>query len=144
MHRIWASLTSAQPTAKFASTDNVVITEGESYKAPLRLTGTGPWTVTYDIDGRSPQRVPLHDPNGHLTLNRKGQYRLVEVRDENCPGLVSDSANTFNVNFKARPTFNFQPSSNVVSDGKVWRHVGTCAGQEGDVALVFAGQFARF
>ncbi|ORX35215.1 hypothetical protein BD324DRAFT_631845 [Kockovaella imperatae] len=129
-----------KPTARFANIDDVIMTEGESHRAALRLTGMAPWSILYDTDGGSPQRVSVHDPNGFLNLARKGRYRLLEVRDENCQGDISQTASSFNIDFKPRPSFSFQPSANVILDGQIWRHPGTCAGEEEDVPLLFSGQ----
>jgi len=128
-----------KPTVRFAKAGRVVITEGESAQAPLRLTGDAPWEVVYTLNGGKPKKVSLRDANNHLTLNDAGMYRLVEVKDANCPGVVSKD-DTFEIAFKPRPKVEIVSNSAISQAGNVYRHRGFCTGGEDQVALRFNGK----
>ncbi|WVR03750.1 hypothetical protein IAU60_000745 [Kwoniella sp. DSM 27419] len=128
-----------KPTARFAKSQKVTITEGEVAKAALRLTGNAPWEVTYSINGRE-NKVTLRDPNNHLKLDQKGTYKLIKVKDAHCPGDVLSGEETFEVDFKPRPAVSLQQASGITKNRSGFVHKGLCAGQEQQVALRFAGQ----
>lgn len=68
-----------RPTARFAKSDKTVVTEGETVRPALRLTGTAPWEVSYSLNGGQEKRVVMRDPNNNLSLDEKGVYRLTKV-----------------------------------------------------------------
>jgi nucleoporin POM152 len=128
-----------KPMVRFAKASRVVITEGDSAKAPLRLTGDAPWEVTYSLNGGKSKKVNLRDANNHLTLNDAGIYRLVEVRDANCPGTVA-ADDTFEIAFKPRPKVEIVESGAISLVGNTYKHKGFCTGGEDQVALRFNGE----
>lgn len=128
-----------KPTVRFAKAGRVVITEGESAQAPLRLTGDAPWEVVYTLNGGKTKKVSLRDANNHLTLNDAGMYRLVQVKDANCPGVVSQD-DTFEIAFKPRPKVEIVGNSAISQAGNVYRLKGFCTGGEDQVALRFNGK----
>lgn len=130
-----------KPTVRFANSDRAVITEGETAKAPLRLTGDAPWEVEYSLNGGKGKKVTLRDANNHLTLKDTGVYRLLRVGDANCPGVVA-ADDTFEIAFKPRPKVEFVTSSSLEARGKVYRHKGFCTGGEDQVALRFHGELS--
>jgi len=131
-----------KPTVRFAKSGRVVITEGENTQAPLRLTGDAPWEVTYSLNGGKAKKVNLRDANNHLTLSEAGVYRLVEVKDANCPGTVARD-DTFEIAFKPRPTVEIIKSGAISQVGGTWKHKGFCTGGEDQVALRFNGELRR-
>jgi nucleoporin POM152 len=130
-----------KPTVRFAKAGRLVITEGDSAQAPLRLTGDAPWEVTYSLNGGKSKKVNLRDANNHLTLNDAGIYRVVEVRDANCPGTVAMD-DTFEIAYKPRPKVEIVESSAISLVGGTYRHKGFCTGGEDQVALRFNGEFS--
>jgi nucleoporin POM152 len=128
-----------KPTVRFAKAGRVVITEGESAQASLRLTGDAPWEVVYTLNGGKSKKVSLRDANNHLTLNDAGIYRLTEVKDANCPGVVAQD-DTFEIAFKPRPKVEIVSSGAISQAGNVYRHKGFCTGGEDQVALRFNGK----
>lgn len=127
-----------KPTVRFAKAGRVVITEGDSAQAPLRLTGDAPWEVSYSLNGGKAKKVNLRDANNHLTLSGAGMYRLLEVKDANCPGTVA-ADDTFEIAFKPRPRVEIVESSSVSLVGNTYKHKGFCMGGEDQVALRFNG-----
>ncbi|WRT65773.1 uncharacterized protein IL334_002722 [Kwoniella shivajii] len=129
-----------KPTARFAKSQQVIITEGESAKAALRLTGEAPWDLTYTVNGKD-RKVTIRDPNNHLSFSEKGVYQLVKIKDAHCEGDISSTDSTFEIHFKPRPVVSLQqtPGVSVVSPN-AFKHKDLCAGQEQQVALRFSGQ----
>ncbi|KAK4053560.1 hypothetical protein OIV83_001728 [Microbotryomycetes sp. JL201] len=92
-----------KPTAKFHGLDGsrtAVIKDKGTAKIPLRLTGNGPWTITYQpppLEGShnlpAAQQFVAREQNVNLEIAnaRPGVYRLVSVRDEFCPGQVLET-----------------------------------------------------
>lgn len=128
-----------KPTVRFAKAGRNVIVEGESAQAPLRLTGDAPWEVTYSLNGGKAKKVSLRDANNHLTLSDAGIYRLVEVKDANCPGTVAQD-DTFEIAYKPRPKVEIVDSGSISLVGGTWKHKGFCTGGEDQVALRFNGE----
>lgn len=98
----WRSC-SLQPEVKFYSSDgqrHITILEGQIASLPLRLTGQAvskstqlhrtlvnqplplqPWTLNYRRTGdERTQTATLRNPNDYLSVQRKGEYELVDVR----------------------------------------------------------------
>lgn len=129
-----------KPTVRFAKTETVTITEGESARAPLRLTGDAPWEVEYTLNGGKAKKISLRDANNHLTLRDAGVYRLTRVKDANCPGVVAQD-DTFEIAYKARPKVQVVCNPAISVKGNTYRHKGFCTGGEDQVALRFEGEY---
>lgn len=127
-----------KPTVRFAKTSLITITEGESARAPLRLTGDAPWDVEYSLNGGKSKKISLRDANNHLTLKDAGVYRLVRVKDANCPGVVAPD-DMFEIAYKARPKVEVVPNAAISARGSTYKHKGFCTGGEDQVALRFNG-----
>jgi nucleoporin POM152 len=128
-----------RPTVRFAKSDRSVITEGETARVPLRLTGDAPWEVEYSLDGGKAKKVTLRDANNHLTLKDAGVYRLLKVGDANCPGIVA-ADDTFEIAYKPHPNVELVTSNSLEKQDKSYRHRGFCTGGEDQVALRFNGE----
>ncbi|WWC88087.1 uncharacterized protein L201_002991 [Kwoniella dendrophila CBS 6074] len=129
-----------KPTARFAKSQKVIITEGEVAKAPLRLTGDAPWELTYSINGKE-KKITVRDPNNHLSFSDRGIYKIVKIKDAHCEGDISSTDDTFDIDFKPRPSVSLQQTPGVsLSSPNSFKHKGLCAGQEQQVALKFTGQ----
>ncbi|KAK4690061.1 hypothetical protein P7C73_g21, partial [Tremellales sp. Uapishka_1] len=129
-----------RPTARFARSENVIVTEGDQVKAQLRLTGEAPWEVTYTRDDRAEKTVKLRDANNHLTFSEKGVYRLTGIKDSSCRGDVVSSESTYEIQYKPRPSVAIVESASLRNQNGVYKHVGLCSGEEDQVALKFDGQ----
>ncbi|KAI8146224.1 hypothetical protein BJV82DRAFT_600953 [Fennellomyces sp. T-0311] len=82
-----------RPTVFFYTDDDrdatVWVAEGEPAKLPLRLTGEGPWKVSYrniNSDGKGVRSLVLRDPNAQVQVKEVGQYELLSVEDAICKG----------------------------------------------------------
>ncbi|OCF56504.1 hypothetical protein L486_05354 [Kwoniella mangroviensis CBS 10435] len=129
-----------KPTARFAKSQKVTITEGEIAKAPLRLTGEAPWDLTYSVNGKD-RKITVRDPNNHLSFSDKGVYKLVKIKDAHCEGDISTNDSTFEIDFKPRPVVSLQQTPGIsLSSPNSFKHKNLCAGQEQQVALKFTGQ----
>ncbi len=80
----------AAPTATISGTGTVCTNSGDDVNLTITLTGTGPWTVGYNING-NPQ-APLMIPTSPHTLvvTEVGSHTLTSVSGSaGCPGTVS-------------------------------------------------------
>ncbi|KAJ7103382.1 hypothetical protein B0H15DRAFT_874861 [Mycena belliarum] len=93
-----------QPTAKFYGESSTVL-EQETASLPLRLTGDRPWRLKYRHEGSgSVKSAVLNNANDHLNVTEAGVYKILEVMDAQCPGLVVADAATFHVDWVPRPS----------------------------------------
>ncbi|KAL7424677.1 hypothetical protein Q5752_000361 [Cryptotrichosporon argae] len=128
-----------KPTVRFAKPATNTIKDGQEIEAPLRLTGQGPWEITYEINGQPFARpITVRRPNQTLRFAREGTYRLTSVKDAHCEGTVEGG--DFVIRFKPRPEVALVPHPDVVEAAGVYRHRGLCAGEEDQVALRFTGR----
>ncbi|ORX58777.1 hypothetical protein DM01DRAFT_1282670 [Hesseltinella vesiculosa] len=137
-----------RPTAMFY-TDNqeektLLVAQGATAKLPLRLTGEGPWQITYrnlnDPEGKNQSKV-LYDPNAHLAVDKRGRYELLTVQDTMCGGHVLPP--DYIVEWMARPTLQFADPVDQVQllAGKTsqYKRHGVCQGMDDGVDLLFDG-----
>ncbi|BGP23493.1 nucleoporin Pom152 [Rhodotorula toruloides] len=136
-----------KPTARFHGAEgsrSVLIRDYDTAKIPLRLTGEGPWTITYQpssICGRTvdPVSFVAHQANAEINIRSAvpGTYRLLSVRDKYCPGDVSEPEWT--VQTLPRPKLRLGESvGKVVRNGSVVRR-GVCANAGDAVPILFEG-----
>ncbi|KAG8857714.1 hypothetical protein FRB91_010951 [Serendipita sp. 411] len=89
-----------KPTVKFYAKDgarSVQVLYGEQAHLPLRLTGDGPWVVSWRYNSRAERvrRQRFTSANDVLSVTEAGVYELLEVRDEQCPGTVIVPEHTY-------------------------------------------------
>lgn len=136
-HQVEAQIDRIVPTARFAKSQSVVVKEGETVDAPLRLTGHGPWEVTYALDGKNQKPIRLNNHNSALRFSHKGRYTLAAVSDRYCSGQTE--VGDYQIDFKPRPSAHLAESAMVKKEGNVYRHVGLCAGERDAVGIRFDG-----
>lgn len=136
-HQIDVDIDRQLPTVQFSRPQEVTVKEGEKVEVPLRLSGNGPWTVTYTLDGKEQKPVSVRSSNSPLTFTDKGTYKLVKVEDAHCAG-VADLA-LFSIAHKPHPTASLTGSGLVTRDGTVFKHKGFCADESDAVAVAFTG-----
>ncbi|EIW69014.1 hypothetical protein TREMEDRAFT_71756 [Tremella mesenterica DSM 1558] len=129
-----------KPTVRFVKSEKVVITEGDSVKAALRLAGESPWEVTYSINGRSARPITLRDANNHLVFTEAGVYRLEHVKDAHCSGHVVTEESTFEITYKPRPVVALVDNPSLKYEFGVYKHKGFCAGGEDHISIKFTGE----
>ncbi|BGO90320.1 hypothetical protein NBRC10512_005563 [Rhodotorula toruloides] len=137
-----------KPTARFhgaEGTRSVLIRDDDTAKIPLRLTGEGPWTITYQppsIAGRTvdPVSFVAHQANAEINIRSAvpGTYRLLSVRDKYCPGDVSEPEWT--VQTLPRPKLRLDESvGKVARNGSIVRR-GVCANAADSIPVLFEGK----
>lgn len=117
-----------RPRAAFGLVENkrrVFVVEDASVRLPLRLTGEGPWTVSYrnlgtELDGEGKSASPgpvttrtLKSGNDFLQVGERGTYEIVDVRDNQCSGLVDQASALFEVDWFARPQLSIVKTESV-------------------------------
>ncbi|EGP83562.1 uncharacterized protein MYCGRDRAFT_76921 [Zymoseptoria tritici IPO323] len=113
--------------------------EGKQIHLPLRLVGEGPWTLKYlDRDGNE-QTLRASNPNDKITVDREGTYRLAELSDAFCPGVVDESANEFKVSWIARPELRIAPNEVKSQKGSAYIKADVCEGEESAIEVLFKG-----
>ncbi|KAL7272728.1 hypothetical protein RUND412_004444 [Rhizina undulata] len=133
-----------RPKAQFAPLEgkmNVRALEGKAVKLPLRLAGESPWTVKVkNLDSSEPAREHVFtSSNSFLTVKDAGRYHLEEVRDNGCPGSVTESDSTFEVSWIERPKVRLSESSTIKKKDDIFVRQEVCEGDEDAVELAFTG-----
>ncbi|KXH54177.1 hypothetical protein CSAL01_09767 [Colletotrichum salicis] len=124
-----------RPRAAFGLLENKRITkviEHADVKLPLRLQGEGPWTVSYrNVDGSDEiyEKV-LRNGNDVLPVRSRGTYEIVNVKDNQCPGVVDPQASKFEVDWYPRPEITVVPSDTLTLDKGKFVKRDVC---EGDI-----------
>ncbi|GAA5868680.1 hypothetical protein JCM8547_003780 [Rhodosporidiobolus lusitaniae] len=137
-----------KPTARFHGREgkrSVVLKEGEAAQIPLRLTGEGPWTVTYQPPSRdgtplAPVTFRASQANVDINIERAlpGSYTLLSVRDRFCPGDVFET--DWSVGTLPRPSLKLGDKIGKVGrNGSVVRK-GVCANAVDSIPVYFSGQ----
>lgn len=81
------------PTADLSGTGDFCAGSGNTVDLTINLTGTGPWTVDYTIDGNAQTALDISSTPFTLTTGTAGMYVLTNVGDQSgCPGVVNGSA----------------------------------------------------
>ncbi|GAA5899289.1 hypothetical protein JCM8208_001608 [Rhodotorula glutinis] len=138
-----------KPTARFHGAEGVrtvTLRDDDTARIPLRLTGEGPWTITYHSpparDGKipAPSTFSTKDANGEIAIRRPraGTYRLVGVRDQFCPGDVAETEWT--VKTLPRPTLRLDERAGKVARGGSVVRRGVCANAVDSVPVLFEGK----
>lgn len=133
-----------RPTAFFYTGEKmehvVEITEGSKVHLPIRLTGEGPWIVTYrnvELGDRSMVRRRFNDPNAQIEVKHTGHYELLNVEDSICKGDVLPYQ--FMVQYLDKPTISIAEDQAVsVSEG-IYQRAPVCQGTNDAIDVVFSG-----
>jgi nucleoporin POM152 len=130
-----------RPKAYFGQIDGkqaVMALQDKAVELPLRLTGSGPWSIEYEnLDTNERKKSYFKHPNPTLRIEREGTYQLTAVRDSVCPGFVDEKGGSFSVGWIPRPRISIPESSSMtLKDGKYVRDA-VCEGEQDafDVSL---------
>ncbi|KAG1471634.1 hypothetical protein G6F56_002012 [Rhizopus delemar] len=133
-----------RPTASFYTSDRlektVEITEGSYANLPLRLTGDGPWTVSYrnlEQGDRSKSVQTFKDPNAQINVKDKGHYELLSVRDAVCVGEIVGPH--YEVKWIDRPSITI-PSEEAKLAGPIYERRAVCQGEHDSIDVLFSGR----
>ncbi|CAO3590748.1 unnamed protein product [Absidia cylindrospora] len=134
-----------RPMAFFYTDDQldktVYIAEGESTKLPLRLTGEGPWDVTYRHVDKKTDRTETKtfvDPNPELLVSKVGRYELIKVVDSICKGdaLRPD----YTIQWMERPALTIAEDQVTLRADHVYERSAVCQYADDAVDIKFTGQ----
>jgi nucleoporin POM152 len=124
-----------RPRAGFGEIEKrrqVKVIEDAKVNLPLRLTGVGPWTISYrnlQDESKILQKTVGND-NDFLDVLKRGTYEIVDVYDKQCPGSVDPKASTFEVDWFPRPELSLVPADDISEYQDRYRKQDVC---EGDV-----------
>ncbi|ORZ14614.1 hypothetical protein BCR42DRAFT_417294 [Absidia repens] len=134
-----------RPMASFYTDDQndktVYIAEGESTMLPLRLTGEGPWDVTYRHVHKKTDRTETKtfvDPNPELLVSKVGRYELIKVVDSICEGdaLRPD----YTVQWMERPALALAEDQVTLRADHLYERSAVCQHADDAVDIKFTGQ----
>ncbi|KAI8060399.1 uncharacterized protein B0P05DRAFT_557984 [Gilbertella persicaria] len=134
-----------RPTAFFSTEGQdvrvVETTEGSGADLPLRLTGEGPWTVSYrhvEEGDRSRVTKRFSDPNAWVHVTKAGHYELVSVEDAICKG--DPLPYQYLVKWIDKPTISIPEDQAVMINEHVYERPAVCQGVTDAFAVAFSGQ----
>lgn len=137
-----------RPAAAFLPYDgsmSIKTLEGRGVGLPLKLSGEGPWDVTYrhtKPDGTTVERKETkRQSNGEtIRVQDNGVYSLVSVRDAYCPGDVQKSEQ-FDVNWIERPQLSLVNSSLLFeANDNVYERRAICENEDDVLELGLSGK----
>ncbi|KAF8461135.1 hypothetical protein BDZ91DRAFT_700023 [Kalaharituber pfeilii] len=136
-----------KPRAAFGPVDGKMSTralEGKEVIIPLRMRGEKPWTLRVqnrDFPDEPPIVQTIEESNSHLKVKKAGRYELLDVKDvASCPGIVTDTAKTFEVTWIDRPTIRLSESAVQKKEREnLYFRREVCEGDEDAVELAFTG-----
>ncbi|KAI8979759.1 hypothetical protein BDF20DRAFT_835729 [Mycotypha africana] len=120
----------------------VTITEGSTANLPLRLTGEGPWKVSYrnvEMGDRSIVKERFTDPNAVVNVRHTGHYELLEVEDAICKGDVLPPQ--YLVQYMDKPTLAIDESdsANKRVSLRLYQRRAVCQGTTDALDILFTG-----
>lgn len=113
-----------RPTALL--TGGGAICDGEVANFNIQLTGNGPWSVQYSVDGVPKPILNINTANYNFQNGEGGDYLIASVVDQNCVGTVLQSE----VSLDVAPI----PSGEIVPDEFL-----ICIGQELNISFNLQG-----
>ncbi|KAM7197176.1 hypothetical protein V8F20_006725 [Naviculisporaceae sp. PSN 640] len=111
--------------------------EGSTVKLPLRLTGEGPWKVSYvntqdASSGRSSvMERTIKNDNDFLDVKERGVYEITDIWDNQCHGVTDPKASTFQIDWYPRPELSVVVAHNIKQVADQYLVDDVC---EGDVS----------
>lgn len=106
---------------------------------PIRLSGQGPWTLSYNTPEDKVEQITLRKNNDNLLMTMPGQYEIISVRDSECPGVVEPSAEKFFLDWVPRPAVGVSVGKEDLARFGVHLLPEVCQGDESGVELLLEG-----
>ncbi|KAF2835951.1 hypothetical protein M501DRAFT_941170 [Patellaria atrata CBS 101060] len=107
---------------------------------PLRLTGEGPWKLSYrTTDGSQERTITVKGSNDWLSIKKAGTYELTGVSDAICPGTIDTTANTFDISWIPRPGMNAVENPLIERTGNRFIKREVCEGDEDIAEITLSG-----
>ena len=85
--------------------NQIYICEGDTFDFNLVLTGTAPWTFTYNLDESNPLTVNTSVSPYILSVFNPGVYEVIEITDTFCTSTITEGFPE--IVFNERPTATF-------------------------------------
>ncbi|KAI0397499.1 hypothetical protein F5Y17DRAFT_345594 [Xylariaceae sp. FL0594] len=107
-----------KPRAAFGLLENkrsTTVVESAHVNLPLKLSGDGPWKVTYrNLNSTAgPQIRVARSGNDFIEATEQGTYEITDVMDNLCPGTVDPKGNLFSLQWFPRPEMSLVPTDSV-------------------------------
>jgi nucleoporin POM152 len=140
------------PRAAFGQIEHkrkVMAVEGSIVKLPLRLTGEGPWKVSWVNLNHDPAEKPqiresfVKNDNGYLSVRERGTYQLTDVWDNQCHGVPDPKASTFEVDWFPRPELSVPLSHGVTQTDTGYMVEEVCEGDVSGFEVALKGKMVR-
>ncbi|KAH8706792.1 hypothetical protein BGZ61DRAFT_389274 [Ilyonectria robusta] len=124
-----------QPRAAFGLVEHkqsIMAVEHTPLDLPLRLQGESPWTITYrNINGSGETMTKIaRSANDKIRVKSRGDWEILDVRDNQCPGIIDQVASKFRVDWFPRPEISLVPMSSITFENDKFIKQQVC---EGDV-----------
>ncbi|KPM35762.1 Nucleoporin [Neonectria ditissima] len=124
-----------QPRAAFGLIEHkqsIMAVEHTTLRLPLGLQGEAPWVISYrNLNGTGEILSKVaRNANDNLSVNSRGDWEIVNVRDNQCPGIVDPAASKFRVDWFPRPEITLIETVSIVSDNGKFVKQEVC---EGDI-----------
>ncbi|KAF7542822.1 hypothetical protein G7Z17_g11249 [Cylindrodendrum hubeiense] len=124
-----------QPRAAFGLVEHkqsIMAVEHTQLSLPLRLQGESPWTLTYrNLNGTGETMTKIaRNANDHILVKSRGDWEIIDVRDNQCPGIVDQVASKFRVDWFPRPEISLVEMSSITSENGKFIKQQVC---EGDI-----------
>ncbi|OBZ91822.1 hypothetical protein A0J61_00138 [Choanephora cucurbitarum] len=119
----------------------VETTEGSTVDLPLRLTGEGPWKVTYrniEEGDRSKVTKRFNDPNASVQVKKAGHYEILSVEDAICKG--DPLPYQYLIQWADKPLLHVVEDQAVLVTDHVYERPAVCQGVSDAMAVEFVGQ----
>lgn len=117
--------------------------EGSKVNLPVRLSGQAPWLVKYrnvDAGASGAAEKMIWDQNGFIPVSQAGRYEITNVVDTSCPGIVDQSANTFEVSWIPRPNISMPSDLAVPGKPNTFEKEDICQGEDDTVEVKLSGR----
>ncbi|MBR9922988.1 MAG: gliding motility-associated C-terminal domain-containing protein [Bacteroidetes bacterium] len=76
------------PTATISGSGEYCAGSGDLVDLTIELTGSGPWVVTYQLNGGNDTTIPITTSPHTLSVGEAGDYTILSVTDQSsCPGI---------------------------------------------------------
>ncbi|TAQ84602.1 hypothetical protein B7494_g7084 [Chlorociboria aeruginascens] len=134
-----------RPKASFGLIDGrhqIVAIEGMQVPLPLRLTGQSPFNIKYrNLDDTSGRILEKHaqSTNDVIYVDRSGNYEILDISDNQCPGTVDLTASTFSVDWLPRPQIKPADTAVLIPEGSKFVKREVCEGDIDTIEVSLSG-----
>lgn len=134
-----------QPRAAFGYIEykqKITAIEDSQLGLPLRLEGEAPWIVSYRNLNSSTGIVTkkIDNANDVLSVQARGIYEIVDVRDVQCPGTVKQSDSKFEVDWVPRPEISLIESESITPSDGLFIKQDVCEGDIDGLEVALKGK----